>query len=272
MGQDGVLPSGFEGAPSKNVDDALGEVDELLECWNNRLSVENLALTKRYDEGTLNIAFLWHRPITSFETEYLCTVFQRELDVSGPDEKRGKDNLLVLPRDIHSNLNSDVGVCGTNGYEQTMFVQDVHLMDAPEVVYPSLVRLKAFNDFDCGGRSASDFIRTEGFLAGTYWEIGFINGGFTGASIRDNESNSQEVQRGPKVMNNVANHPTPAIGNGRLYSDAVDLVSRFRVLLHDEGVGLTLKKGGDLGFKILKVLIGPVDLYPDTEKRIIAHA
>jgi hypothetical protein len=44
-----------ENAPLGYSDDALHELDELLDRWENRLTVDNLALAERYLKGELRL-------------------------------------------------------------------------------------------------------------------------------------------------------------------------------------------------------------------------
>ena len=257
----GKLPSNKDVA-GENLDDAFREVDELLHRFDKRLTVDNLSLAKRYAEGTLHIAWLWSRTRSNSVPEYLCAIYQRVLRSRGTDEDRGKHNLFLRRRNIHAEAHPDARVGSTDRYEQGVFIENVHLMDAPEIVYPSFVRFKTFNDADCAGGGATNFLRAEGFLVGTYWEVGLIDCALAGSVVVDHESNSELVKRRPQIMDRIPNDACPTGRDRMSDADAIDLISRLRVLLHDEGVGLTLKEGGDFGFKCTKVLFGPVDLYP----------
>lgn len=262
QGQAGVLPSALEDSLSEDIDDALYEVDELLERWNNRLSIDNLSLAKRYADGALNIAILWSRSIPDVKTEYFCTVFQRELDVGRSDEQRRRNHLLCLPGHIHSEANPNINVGRPHRDKKGMFVKNVHLMESPEIVYPSFIRFKLFDDTDCKGRCATNFLRAEKFLVGTYWEIGVIYSTTAGVSVGNDQGNCEQVEGRSQIVDGISHETGPIAGDWILDVDAIDLISRIRLLLHDEGIGLILEEGGDLGFKPLNVLLGPVDLYP----------
>jgi hypothetical protein len=137
-------------------------------------------------------------------------------------------------------------------------------MESPEVVYPTFVRFKSFYNTDCCGRGPANSLRSENFLLGTYWEIGFGNISFAGMPVLNDQSHRKQIESGTQIMDCVSHQACPIVGNGISDMDAIDLISRLRLLLHDEGIGVTLKKGSDLGFKPLNMLLGPINLYPNS--------
>jgi hypothetical protein len=75
-----------ENAPLGYSDDALHELDELLDRWENRLTVDNLALAERYLKGEIRL-------IVSFEKigradKQFRAVLQGVLPIAGVDGER----------------------------------------------------------------------------------------------------------------------------------------------------------------------------------------
>jgi hypothetical protein len=68
---------------------AFEEIDQLIERWNNRLTIKNLALAKRYLEAKMHLVIRWEW-YTQGRSKQLRAILQRVLSI-GPQRRLHKD-------------------------------------------------------------------------------------------------------------------------------------------------------------------------------------
>lgn len=270
----------FEDVSRENIADAFNEVDELLERWDERLAIDNLALAERYLKNEIVFVFTWTDRSTGVAKKYL-TVFERVNPTGRFDRKWRK--LRDRPSTIGGNKigeysrNVDgpqnLGISGPDGDEQNVFIEDIELEETPEGVCPSLVWLEPFDDAPRASGNVVEVLRDppiEEILAGTYWEVGFIQSAFAGAPIFDGEVNGQKIEGGSKIVDEVTNQARPRERHLLLNAKLEYLCSRLRVFIDNDEVRISFLKGFNSSIQLVKVLLGPVDLYPDALK--VSHA
>ncbi len=249
----------------ENVDEALNEIDVLTENWKNRLSVNNTRFVERYLKCEMGIGF--EVGLKEDCSKKFVAVFER----------KGRLRLVdgagrILPIDKKLNLTKRA----TGGNDAPMLVDNVELTQLPErVPLPSTVRLQSTDDFFGSGADALEegglLRRGEPGRIPTYWEIGVLQNagvGYTGANY---ECCRETVERAPKIVDDIANNAAPCPWQGLLDSDPVNFDCGFRVFIHNDFVRVAPNIGFDLRYKFLKVFLGPTDLYPATEQRIVCH-
>lgn len=281
-------PRCLENSSSENINCALREVDELLERWDNSISIDNLALAERYRKGELKVGVLFSTiarhvdPITvgsNFERrgsvldfhEYIA-VFERIPFVQSRSERRhlwwnaisGDDFGVGVEfgrREFHSN---DSAACADRD-QGAVLINDVQLVDLPECVCPSLVRFQPLGDPDGVRRGASEVSQTQiikRLLGGTYWEISVSQHVIAGSAVLDSERSGEVVERCAEIVDNVAHDTAPFDRNRDRVMEAEDYVSRIRLSIGDDFVGVAPMVEADCLFKVSEVMFGPVDLYP----------
>lgn len=273
--QAGALPRAFENVSGENPDDAFREIDELLEGWDNRLTINNLAFAKRYIDGELGVGVhfrIWDQTFTLYE-EYV-SVFQRKLPVGGVDgqfhgrpREIGSWKRCNAPREIDDN----VAVASGDGNQQFVLIDDVNLVEAPEGVVRSTVWLTALHkEFGSGGCPVESGRNVAPHVSGcrTYWELGVL--GWRPAVI-ENQGVSEEVQRRSQIVNAIADETSPFRWDAFLHSKAIDFVLRLRIDLRDDVIRLSCVESPDLAVEVVKVFFGPVDLDASAEKRTRVH-
>ncbi|TIR27199.1 MAG: hypothetical protein E5X07_28415 [Mesorhizobium sp.] len=265
-----------ECASRENIHDAFDEIDELLEAWDNRLTVDNLSLAKRYIEGELKIAFefsLWvgaEAPRKNY-----IAVIQRILDLSGSKgdwrelghyEVGGQASAIrvhSLEAGQRIHFPQKLGVRSPDRDQGGMLIEDVQLVQTPEGVCPSFVWLKAL-DHDLGiGRDPFQVFgrhAIEDLFGGTYWEVGVLELSAARDPICYGKRSGQRIEGGPEVVDYIPDNRPPAIGD--LFDEVKlrMLVSRLRLSVGDDFIGLSPVVGDDLGFEVTKMLLGPVNL------------
>jgi len=273
--QSGICdPSLPEDAPFEDFNDAFNEIDELLEHWSNRFSIDNLALSERYREFKLKVGLMFTvcvgaEPVTK---DYI-TIFQKlpmgrrlnEKEWHIFDRKHGKGRFKLQP---------DVGVTGSDRDNCGVFIKDVELVNSPEGFISSFVRLQSLHETsrDRGGSlKVSRELALKNLFGGTYWEIGVLECSGAGGSVVLGKGGSQIIQGGSEVVDDVADETAPVLRNAAVEADAIEFVSRLRMFIDLESIRFSLIEGDECGIKVRKVLLGPIDLYPNADEKVMSH-
>ena len=214
--------------------------DELLEAWDNRLTIDNLALAKRYVEGELKIGLMFSLCIgTEAVRKNYIAVIERELDLGRLQmERHGvypSNRRIVgeMSREEFAGVEnqSEPGMAGANRYQDCMLIKNVELVKTPKGICASFIRLQPLHQSSGGiGRSFEIFRKEliENLFGGAYWEVGTLQFAHRRGSIGDGERGSERVQCGAQVMNNVANDRAPAVGDRFDKLKAIEFVSGLR--------------------------------------------
>ena len=157
-----------------DVEDALHELDHLRERWANRITVNNLILSKRYVENKLKLIVLWRS--VGVGKQYRA-IIQRESEPGAfhpcvDDLRRSRDRTCSLepfasvgishkPERLKGDAQTDVSA--TYRYERLVFVQNVESVEAPESVVPSLVRFQVLDNPSCLGAGPFYVLSKSGF-------------------------------------------------------------------------------------------------------------
>lgn len=266
----GDAPSLGEKFLLEDQDDSFDELDELLERWDKRFTVNNLALTERYRKGEIVFVLVWVRGAKHF-----LTVFEGINPFGGLQGKHwlwdranvGIDNCLKDVSKVH--CPQDFGMSGTDWNQESVFVQNVELVDNIESICPSLVWFKPVDCPSSDGGNVVQFFDSallESCLIGTYWEIGFVHRAVAGVSIENGEINRHNVQSGTQVVDNIPNDGRKIDRDFFGEIEFKDFCSGFRVFVTNEGLGISFGEGFMSGVQLVKVFLGPTDLYPGTLK------
>ena len=126
---------------STDIDQALGEIDELIEGWNHRLSFSNLALSERYLKGNLWIVIEF---ADGGGKDYRA-LLQRELPVLGSERKTHSLRGGVARERGSFKLDGYAPIGGPYRYDDLVFVENVEFMNEKKrfVPIPSLVWLES---------------------------------------------------------------------------------------------------------------------------------
>lgn len=136
--------AGFgDGVPIKDIDEALHEIDELLERWENRLSIDKLALAERYRENKLHLVVVWISVLPGKPHEYHATFECAQ--GNGSLERHGwhGDRFFPAKGALHGDVPLDLVLHGKDGKQELMLVENIKLMEIPERFIPSIVRLES---------------------------------------------------------------------------------------------------------------------------------
>jgi hypothetical protein len=254
-----------EDASCKNVDEALCEIDELLQRWDNRISIENLALAKRYLENKMEAGLVLEAisGTPPVGLDYIA-VFKRKLSVdSRYNVGRARGKVFESGAgDVSGDLKSTMGK--PDGNEKAVFVGDVDLVQTINGLVPSVVRLELADHFyrKCG--RTIDSLDRSALKVGnvtTYWERNVIP---TCATICPDELDGKMVKSAPQIVDTVAQDCGPFVRNGGHHAKLVSFVTSLRLYIGDDSVWPARFESPDGCVKVRKVFFGPVNLYADT--------
>jgi hypothetical protein len=142
----------------EQFDESLHKLNELTERWDQRLTLDNLDLAKRYLKVELGVhVHLSYRVAAETRRDSVdyCAIFQRDSQ-SGPDDaygprrhvvKREAGSVRVGGDNLgHGVRRGDAPLRRADGHQELVFVFDVELVEQPEQVARSLVRFGLFDE------------------------------------------------------------------------------------------------------------------------------
>jgi hypothetical protein len=133
----------------KTHNDALDHIRQFKESFDKKLSFENLRLSERYIEGEIYALVCFMVPGNCVQQ---CALFHREKGLrcwkinnplrEGPGrEFDNPPERFFYPSSIHGKPHLGDDSCGSR--QQTMHVDNVKLVEFPQAVIPSTVRLES---------------------------------------------------------------------------------------------------------------------------------
>ncbi|MFZ0890720.1 MAG: hypothetical protein WA005_19950 [Candidatus Binataceae bacterium] len=255
-------------------DNAINQVNDLVQRWNHRLTLENLTLAKRYVEGHLRILIQFRRLERDDPAGEFCAIFQRKdtpgsghAEVENPlsnfhkglEFRNGDVHVGERKTRIYENIPGRDACC----YERAVFICDAEAVEIPERCVPSLVRLERSDE-------------THRFIAGTLYFS--QQSGFKFLDAIENRK-ARLVGNGPTVRLNqftgkVVKARTEAVDrvcgdNGeperRFFQNPGfgDFLAGLWICIDKDRIYFAVKESPDLGVEITDVLFGPFDLCND---------
>ncbi len=244
--------------------DALDQCRELMERFEQRLTLDNPRFIERYLESKLLLRirfFIWG------SNEEFEAVFQREPTIGGTNEHvhageggfdfRGK---TTAPSHVLADINASR--LRADRQQQAVLFDVVQFVEGPQEVIPSLVW---FEQVD----------RIERILMGSLYFsalFGFVFSGIVGKrkvdpvlvrrlvpGIATNDLKSEMVQGGHEVLDGVSGNQGQRFGNGMGARDVINQLSRLRIVLGPDSIRVGSKKSDLLTPAISDVLFGPFD-------------
>lgn len=262
-----------EDVAGENLDNAFREFDELLERWDNRLSVENLALAERYRKAECKLGLILKIGLggRSLVTQHYVAVFERKPGIERADCSHLRLGVVLGAYGANVAADAERLLAGRDGDQKPVFVGDVETVQTPEGVCPSLVRLHSLDQRDgADGRplQGGRYIARAVMGGGTYWEYSVCAGR---APVVCDKGVREEIKSGSEIVNAISQDGGPFDGDRLAEIKAIDFVAGLRVYLDRDVIGVSRLESQDGRVEISKVLFGPVDLYPDAKQRIGAH-
>jgi hypothetical protein len=260
----------------EQLNEALDKLHDLTERWNQRLTLDNLDLAKRYLKLELGVhVHLRYRVAAEAcrnSVDY-CAIFQRKREFGCDDADALRRRHLVDFERGHAgvgfqDIGHGVGVGGAlvrhaDGHQELVFVRDVELVESPERIVLSLIRFGVLDEVHRSLRRSIYFGGVAGFKS-----IGALEDGKSvlfadGVALGTNHLANEQVEGRTKVVDAIPDDGAPE--KRRLLGDfdPPDQIARMRLVITNGSVGLSLKEPLIPGLEITEVMFGPFDLYPN---------
>lgn len=237
----------------------LDNLEHSRERFDNRLALENNRFSQDYIEGKLQILLRLH------------------FVVDGDDIIAHIKNISTGERDVERILHPEAWTCESSSNQESVFVHDVEVVDCPERVIPSLVRLYAANSI-LDGRTKVLYFSLEKlrffFLGLEFGRVEYRECGF-GAGLAPAdfcELPRQMIQGATQIVDGIAGDNGD---NGRsrisfLYEKSRS-IRQLRVILGRNFIRLPVEKLGDFRFQVTDVLLGPFNFLGNSKNPIDRH-
>jgi hypothetical protein len=254
----GLADGALQGASLGEDQDALDQLGKLMKGWDDRLSLQHLALSKRYVEGTLNILIE-----ASWASVKFCAIGRRE-DTSGACGHAADltHHLPELKAPVwhepkgHCGARRDVERDGCSWDDAIVLVKNIQLVQVIQGGVPSTITLQSR---DARAGSFADAIY---FSYGTGWHApGLVEGKAAVRSwslvIGSNQVADKKVEGAAQVVDGISDD-SAKFGWGCTFLDqAKNVLSGLRVLIDSDFVRLAFVELPDSRLKITDVMFGP---------------
>jgi hypothetical protein len=232
------------------VDNPTDRIGQAMKAWNDRLTVQGRPLVEQYKQGWLTLVC------------DLAISKSRQGPFSDPlssDDPRADDVLLAS---LIFQANVSHNVHAHHREQEPVFVDNVHIVQGPEGIIPSLVRLYGLHNevTDLFGgllyQSAVDgnFKCVSGF---SEWKPSVIV--VTTEPPKDNFVNST-IESGLEIMKRVSDDEGKVAANKLRYFDFKEILSCLRITVDAEYVNAACGEATDRTVEVVNVLLGPLNL------------
>lgn len=258
------------------INNSLNQLRRLGKKWQDRLTMDNLRLDERYVVGQLNIWIHFKRTWRGATSEFLAVLQDRDartlgigLSLEGQTGGRWgrserSDNAEGPPW-CGTKADSPISQAEGGNNQQAVLVEIVKLVKSPEVLVPTLVRLRRFDELQRCRRNTVYYSWVKGLVF-----LGSLADRISGPicnrpPISLNQLTSQVVQRGTQVMHSVTDDRGEA--DGDLLPDlvSVDALSGLRIEIDANTIWISGAERLPLSIKIADVFFGPFDFRPDAD-------
>jgi hypothetical protein len=242
----------------EDADDTFGEVDELLECWQNRLTFEDLRLAEHWAKGELEFVVFIELLSGAMEgkSSNFVALFQGEKRLPRFEASQGR----AIRQTVAGKNPERVEQRPYRG-ECLMFVESVEFMDEPERLASSFVWFEPADQL-CNILTGTLYFSSPGgfkcFPRAADWESGSCPDLLP---IQTNGLTDNVIKGSAEVMSAVSDHCAP---DQRRWFDGrefTDVLSGIRIYVsRDKVVFVSVLQPYDRLLKVNEVLFGPFDL------------
>lgn len=239
----------------KLSDQGLNEIHHLVERIKNQLAFGNLRLAERYIKSELKILV---RLIVGNggNVNDLIACYER-------------DEAIFIEPNVHalSDIHPPFVHGSGNDEQKVVLVDNIELMEQPERLIESLVRLYRTDDVKRIWSDLLYFSITDGrlvLLGGiSDWKVNALVGT---PACRFNKLPHQVIQRSSEIVDGISDNQRNVIRNRFDTGNIKRSVLKFgyRMRLGSKCIGLSLNKNPDGGFQVADVLFGPFNFQSDS--------
>jgi hypothetical protein len=216
------------------VQRTLSECRQLIECWNQRLTLKNPRLTERYIKRELVIIIQFRLPVRPFDTKQLCAIFQREREPIGigtDSPFHRKRSFSTKSPHLGSGIIGAIQICHAYQYRKPVFFKNIEFVELDESVIPSTVWLEFSDDAYSVCLGSIYPFKSQGFKFLKALENRKAAQSANGTSVSLNQMADQMIKRRPQIMDYLSNNDGEAKGQGLVDSEPKDPITGLRIVL-----------------------------------------
>ena len=237
----------------KGADDAANEVSHMVERFKNRLTSDNLRLSERYIKSELKALVRLSMVGGSGHVYDFIAAFERHRSFRECDLPSGSENNAPA-----------VERHGSREHEP-MLVNTVELMDMPEGIVSSDVRLYRTQDFFSAHRHLVYFSLANGrcILLGTFAD-GEVSVFVRSSTASFDQLPNKMVEGTPEIVNGISDHQVDFVGDGLNTADIKSYMLNLSFRLDSKRIRLRVAEHANPAIQITDVLFGPFNFesYP----------
>jgi hypothetical protein len=252
----------------ESVHSRVNEIRQLMQKWNDRLTLDNLRLSERYlkDGLEIHISFRTCRSASDF-----CAIFQYWNDPAGTGRSRAEHGDLSggPPEGEVRRKNNVVRFLSVNGHEQSAVLVDVvKLVEFPEIAsITTLVRLNSVHETYNLRANSLYHSSTVGFVFGRSLANGEVRSSGN-IPIGFDQLPSQMVQTATQLAERFASNNRELLGDVGANFNVINDLASIRILLSSETIRFGIAESAKPAFQVRDVLIGPFDFRPDASQSV----
>lgn len=259
-------------------EDVVKRLEHLVERVENGLSLTDPRFSERYEEMELHI--LVHFRIRGSSEDYVALfereqplVLRRDEDILAPERERfiGVTASPNLPHVLQIFRRGTVHDGRTGSDQEAVFVNVVQLMESPERVVPTFVRFDRINRFYSFWPETLYFSQFSGFVFCGGVEDRKVQkmGGVYSIAGDKKQLIDEMIEGASRVVQNVSRDCGDFDGYVRDAAYIVEQLSRIRIMLGIDLIGVAGEKSGDFKLEITDVLFGPFHFYGDLSDSVV---
>lgn len=243
----------------------INKVRHLVDRIKNQLSFGQLRLAERYISSELKILVRLSFIGGSGKVCDFIAYYQRH------------ESVFIEPERLsNSEINSPFVHSYSDGQQEPMLVNNVELVEQPERLVRSDVRLYRLDDVQRIGRDLLYFSIANGrlILLNSVGN-GKVNAFVGSTAVSLDKLPHQVIKSTPKIVDSISKDERDFVGNGFDFSDIKRRVLnlRYSVRLGSNSIGLILKEPVDSSIQFTDVLFGPFNFQSDSVNALLrAHA
>jgi hypothetical protein len=237
---------------AERLDRARDFFGDPVKRWNDRLVLEGHSYIEEYVRGRLALVLHCNIPVVLFPKPNPAG-FVHDVRVNENKIVRVilKANTLK-PHKLH------------HWNEKLMLVPDVHIVNSPEGVIPSLVGFYRIQDKVMNG--LGDLLLFQSAIKGTYQFLPRIADWepcpFVGSAIApQNNLVVHEIQGAAEIVQNVPNDKRGIIGGEGRYVNPKVICSSLDIFVNTERVEVRARENAQQGIQVSDVFYGPFNLF-----------
>lgn len=246
----------------EQADDPVDKMRRLMEKWENRLTLDNLRLGERYLKGEIQLNVHLCVPGSAADARDFCAVF-RYADITGRVTKQVGIGASRLVDRCPADADPEPFQPQARHEQEFVLVENVQLMDRPEVIVPSWVWFGLVDEY-YRTRSDSLFSSTRvGSVFGKSFIKGVLMAPHDDSSVRLNEPAGEVIKGRMQVVYGVPDDAREAGGDLPVTLEPNDMCARLRIYIGHDSIRAGFAEGFDRACHITDVVFGPFDFLPN---------